>query len=145
MKTLLTQQELDELRAKAEAADEESPGPWQWDKGWDVVAAIPEGESRISEKYAGMQLLDSEGCDIIPLRIDHYEPEWDTATSDEDGGFLPCKEVRDFIATANPQVVLALLDEIERLRATMPKVTQIGNTITVDTPVRVKLPRVGEP
>jgi hypothetical protein len=83
--------------------------PWHWANGYDDLEEAhraydededPEhtneyGEFQI-DKYIDCQLLDADNKPIIPIRIDHYEPIWDT----HEDGDPPCKQDREFMMIA---------------------------------------------
>ena len=59
-----------------------TPG-WIWGNGWEVIdraGTMYRGDDpdTIIEKYMDLQLVAGDEV-IIPLRIDHYEPEYDGA------------------------------------------------------------------
>lgn len=70
-------EKLKALEARASA------GPWVWN--W----------SNEMSKYVDCRLMGKHG-EIIPIRIDHYEPIWDIDTS-EMGAADPAKEDREAI------------------------------------------------
>ena len=91
---MIDQQQLADLRAKAEAA---TKGPWvvEHHDGWWTVSGAKRSE-----------VFDDGSAN---------------------GEYAPaCKQNnRDFIAAANPATVLALLDEIERLRERNTKLERV--------------------
>lgn len=91
----LTPELLADLRKKAEAANVESPSPWENQPDPDKAG-----------HYAGrsMGIIDAVGNDVVKTDAGVYPPE---------------PPVADFIATAHPAVVLALLDRIETLQRTV--------------------------
>ena len=93
--TALTPEVLDELAAKAEAA---TPGPWR--SGWDTPH--PDGDDMDSPViYA--DVLD-EGCAVV-------HGMW------HDGPLTACTQPdAAHIAAASPDVVLALVAEVQQLR-----------------------------
>ena len=83
---------------------EHTPGPWKWGSDWDTYhpsSPSPGSSGYSSEgsggKYANLGLYGRNGERIIPLRVDHYAPEWDIELADE---HLPSKADRDLIADA---------------------------------------------
>src|SRR5690606_41471240 len=94
----LTPDRLAELRRIAEAA---TPGPWAW---------------RMSK--------DGRILDLITLETGYNE---EIITPSHINAWLQVKGVKDFIPTFDPPTVLALLDEIERLRRER---TEIADNVT---------------
>lgn len=100
--------------------DEATPGPWRWGKDWARVdrGGLPYEDSERSpgrdEKYMDLGLYDARGDAILNLRVDHYEPEWDTGV--EVGTVDLPKPIRDLI-TAAVNALPSLLAEVEALRA----------------------------
>ena len=72
-----------------------TPGPWEWGDGWGREHNFGEG-SESCDKYMDMRLWGANGSEIIPIRIDHYEPEWDCPYDCE----MPNKADRKLIAAA---------------------------------------------
>ena len=72
-----------------------TPGPWKWGDGWEREHNFEEG-SGTCDKYMDMRLWGADGSEIIPIRIDHYEPEWDCPYDCE----TPNKADRDLIVAA---------------------------------------------
>jgi len=57
-----------------------TPGPWTWGDGWKDWDRRPWD---VNQEYSGPKYADialnARGRQIIPLRIDHYDIEWDSA------------------------------------------------------------------
>lgn len=90
---------LSALRARLQKA---TPGPWAWGDDW---AILHEGD-----KYAELSLFGGEGQEIIPLRIDHYVPRWQTAKGAE-----PSAADRELIAHA-PTDLAACVEALSEAR-----------------------------
>lgn len=71
MTDILTELEGLELQA--------APAPWKWLDGWD---ALPEDfVDGIEEKYLECELVANDKTDVLPIRVDHHEFVYDTATN----------------------------------------------------------------
>jgi hypothetical protein len=55
---------------------EHTPGPWSWGSGWRLVGSRYDVSKR-ENKYLTLGLYGADGVQIIPIRVDHYQPEWD--------------------------------------------------------------------
>ena len=81
-----------------------TPGPWTWGDGWKDWDKHPWD---VNQEYSGPKYADialnARGRQIIPLRIDHYDIEWDSANGI--GDFKPAD--RALIAAA-PELLEAL-------------------------------------
>lgn len=101
--------DLEKIAARLKAA---TPGPWYWGEDWDRLDYQgPEGGG---DKYADLQLRGPNQHEVIPIRIDHYEPIWDCGNPN-DG---PTAADRALIAHA-PEDIAALLKECEALRTAL--------------------------
>lgn len=95
--------DIDELKRLAEEA---TPGPWTYDKnlGW----AYP--QTRVKSEALGRSVANFvDGKPQFFCTIGKAEREWANAA---------------FIAAANPQNVLALITEVQTLRAELADATQ---------------------
>jgi len=62
--------------------DKHTPGPWQWGDGWKELETNPRDPNHeyTGPKYADIGLNGPDKRNpIIPIRVDHYEIEWDSA------------------------------------------------------------------
>ena len=96
-----------------------TPGLWHWGKDWGVVRWDSETDT-FSEKYASLGLVGPDGQEIIPLRIDHYDTEWDVS-EDLDA---PNQDDRRLIAAA-PEL-------LENLRDLVADIEYHGHGIEMD-------------
>jgi len=55
--------------------DKHTKTPWKWADGWDGYV-VPDREYQ-GEKYRSLQLLGKNGEEVIPMRVDHYNLEFD--------------------------------------------------------------------
>jgi len=104
-------QQLAEIEARLKAA---TPGPWTWGDGWRDLIYLGPDQFEGADKYADLQLTGRDQRTIIGIRIDHYEPIWDTATPADE----PNEADREFIAHA-PADVAALVEHVKALRAAL--------------------------
>ena len=106
----LTGEELDAL---IEAEARATKGPWKWGDGY----------AEMDEKYADCRLLGPNESEVIPIRVDHRAPIWDTRLPHEDDdeidrdnlNTLPCEADRDFIASLR-NAAPRLLAEVKAAR-----------------------------
>src|SRR6266566_4956218 len=103
-----TEQRLSEVRARLSAA---TPGPWAWGPDWDTLRWRGVDEFEDTDKYADLYLRGANQSEIIPIRIDHHAPIWDTGDPREE----PCKADRELIAHA-PGDLQFLLDLVRDLK-----------------------------
>jgi hypothetical protein len=106
--------DVDEERLR-ELASAATPGPWFWNS-YNAIFAAP-----LVEEYNRLEAL-------IPKDAPDDDPRWDAlpetivAGGPSSGhGDLPTKAgARDlaYIEAANPATIIALLDELDRLRST---------------------------
>lgn len=56
-----------------------TPGPWTWGADWPEISAAdtPGNYDGIPIKYADLALRGAGKKPIIPVRVDHYDIEWD--------------------------------------------------------------------
>jgi hypothetical protein len=108
-------QQLAEIEARLTAA---TPGPWAWGDGWRDLIYLGPDQFEGADKYADLQLTGRDQRTIIGIRIDHYEPIWDTATPADE----PNEADREFIAHA-PADIAVLVEAVKALRAALTSVT----------------------
>lgn len=109
--------DYDDLRAKAQAA---TPGPWVSDGA--AVPWTPKQRSPFTE-YGASVAVDDETVVV------------EGGQQDEQGGAVGVltNEDADFIAAANPQTVLALLDRVEELEAALEAAESVLGCVLDDT------------
>lgn len=89
---------LNAIKARLDAA---APGPWIWGSDWETLEYVSsEGGG---DKYADLALRDAGGHEVVPIRIDHYEPIWDT------------RHPRDELTTGNRELIAHAPDDIRYL------------------------------
>lgn len=79
-----------------------TPWPWNWGDGYDTDQDCTFSEG---DKYADYRLMGQSDSEVIPIRVDHYEPIWDTKEPDE--GISPKAEDRALIALAPDHALFA--------------------------------------
>lgn len=104
----------------AERLKAASPHPWAWGADWATLDY--QGRDGGGDKYADLQLRDSQGVGILPVRIDHYEPIWDCARPDKE----PNAADRVLIAHA-PADIAYLLGVLGEARAALATQYEIAN------------------
>lgn len=105
---------IDQLKALEAKA---TKGPWVWGNGWDDPILASEDSDERGSKYADCRLLGPDGAEVIPIRVDHYEPIWDTTERCEQ----PTRDDRALIAAlrnAAPHLI-AVVDIATRIRDDM--------------------------
>lgn len=99
----ITQELLDDLLAKATAA---TPGPWQRRNGFDVFGE----DGGVSAE--GVEAAEDDGWQIADCNAGvTYTVKYETATLSP----FEVQHNAEYIAAANPDVVLALINEITTL------------------------------
>lgn len=86
-----------------------SPAPWRWQGDWPDVQGKAGGVDEHEDgypKFADLRLLDASGQNILPIRIDHYDPLWD-----DDGTMAEPTPADRALIEASPD----MLAELKRL------------------------------
>jgi len=111
--------DLDDLKAKAEAA---TPGPWEAGRP-DIISYHGAGPTRgyknVYSPPNGETHLGHECSDVVCEALDAVGAD--------------CRENAEYIAAANPQVVLELIAEVERLRAGLEHIKSVSERNAQDT------------
>jgi len=122
----LTPDRLQELRRIAEAA---TPGPWEWrEREHNERIRKRERAGRRSRRQFVYCLQGPPLSGVAPehrCEFDYHNVmslRWDQVKGTALTGVAPSPADADFIATFDPPTVLALLDEIERLRRELDRI-----------------------